>query len=106
MVVFSGVLGFFTGIGIGLAFLILILFLKLWLRARVNGVPVSMMQIIGMRLRGNPPKFLVDAYVRMIQSGEKISITEVELAFMANKNKSMDINTLVQLVREHERNKE
>ena len=106
MDVFSGVLGFFTGIGAGVVFLILILFLKLWLIARFAGVPVSMMQIIGMRLRGNPPKLLVHAYIALRKSGGNISIAEVELAYMANKNQAMDINTLVQLVREHERDKE
>ena len=77
-----------------------------WLAARFAGAPVSIMQIIGMRFRGNPGRLLIDAYIVLIQAGEKTTITEVESVYTANRNRPMDIDTLVRLVREHERKKE
>lgn len=105
----SYVSGIFTGIGIGIILYVLFVrrdFFPLpWLRARFSGAPVSMMQIMGMRLRGHPSNLLIDAYIALIQAGEKISIDEVESAYMANIYQVTDIDTdtLVQLVREHER---
>ena len=77
-----------------------------WLAARFAGAPVSIMQIMGMRFRGNPGRLLIDAYIVLMQAGEKTTIAEVESVYTANKNKVMNIDILVQLVREHERKKE
>ena len=107
----SFISGIFTGIGISIVLCVLYFVVKdflvlPWLGARFSGVPVPMMQIIGMRLRGNPPKLLVNAYIALIRAGEKISVAEVEATYMTHRNEAKDIVTLVQLVRAYKRMKE
>ena len=107
----SFISGIFTGIGISIVLYVLYFVLKdflvlPWLRSHLAGAPVPMVQIIGMRLRGCPPKLLVNAYIALIQGGEKISIAEVESVYLAYGNKATDITALVQLVREQKRKEE
>jgi uncharacterized protein YqfA (UPF0365 family) len=41
-----------------------ILFAIPWLRAFLHGKPVSLIQVVGMRLRGTPPSIVIDAYIQ------------------------------------------
>ena len=107
----SFISGIFTGIGISIVLCVLYFVVKdflvlPWLRSHFAGAPVPMVQIIGMRLRGSPPKLLVSVYIAMIQAGEKTSIADAESVYLAQGNKEIDAATLIQMVREHERNKE
>ncbi len=78
-------------------------FIRLWLRARLSCGDVSIATIIGMCLRGNPPKLLIDAYLKLLHSGRKTTIQMVESCYIANKNRMIDVETLVQLVPAYER---
>jgi uncharacterized protein YqfA (UPF0365 family) len=40
-----------------------------WLRAYMFGIPVSIVQLLAMRLRGVPPGFIVDSVVTLVQRG-------------------------------------
>jgi len=40
-----------------------------WMRGFFSGVPVSIIQILGMRLRGVPPRLIVDALVTLVHRG-------------------------------------
>jgi uncharacterized protein YqfA (UPF0365 family) len=102
---FSFMLGFIAGIAACVVLMIMFFLLKPWLNAIFSGAAVPLGVIIGMRLRGNPPKLLIDAYATMIQSGEKTSIADVESVYIANRNQATDIDSLVRLVQEHERDK-
>lgn len=44
-----------------------------WMRAFMSGAPVSMVQLIGMRLRGVPPNLIVDSVVTLIHRGQPFS---------------------------------
>jgi len=78
-------------------------FIRPWLRARLSCGDVSLATIIGMNLRGNPPTFLIDAYLALLHSGQKTTIRIVESCYIANKNRITDVETLVQLVPAYER---
>ncbi|MBN1437626.1 MAG: flotillin-like FloA family protein [Sedimentisphaerales bacterium] len=84
-------LGYFVGFS---------LVLRHWLRALSSGVPVSFAQIIGMRLRGNDPNLIIDAYIQLKHAEESVSPADVESVFIAHKTQATDVDTLVQLVRE------
>jgi uncharacterized protein YqfA (UPF0365 family) len=40
-----------------------------WMRAFMSGVPISIIQLIGMRLRGVPPNLIVDSLVTLVHRG-------------------------------------
>lgn len=70
-----------------------------WLRARLGGgTDVQVAYVIGMRLRGNPPMLLVDAYLKLLHSGKQTTIQMVESCYIANKGRVLDVDTLVMLV--------
>ena len=101
---FSFLIGFVAGIVVMVIFLTVMLLFRPWLHAFCSGAPIPMPVIIGMRLRGNPPKLIIDAYITMIHSGETIKIMEVESTYIAHKNQITDSNSLVQLVRKQNSN--
>src|SRR4029078_11637344 len=44
-----------------------------WLRGLLSGVPVSMARLLGMRIRGVPPRLIVDAIVTLVHRGYPIN---------------------------------
>jgi uncharacterized protein YqfA (UPF0365 family) len=40
-----------------------------WFRAFLSGAPIMLTQLIGMRLRGVPPRLIVDALVTLVHRG-------------------------------------
>src|SRR5262245_7627910 len=40
-----------------------------WMRAFLSGAPVMVIQLLGMRLRGVPPRLIVDALVMLVHRG-------------------------------------
>ena len=41
-----------------------------WMRAFMSGAPISLVQLIGMRLRGVPPNLVVDSVVTLVHRGQ------------------------------------
>lgn len=97
------ILGVIVGAVAVLVLFVWLRFLRPWLRARLSCGEVSLATIIGMCLRGNSPTFLIDAYLALLHSGQKTTISMVESCYIANKNRITDVETLVQLVPEYER---
>ncbi len=97
----------FVGVAM-LAFLALIvlavlaLLMRPWLRAALHAAPVPLPQIIGMRLRGNPPLLLIDAYISLRRAGISTTIGEVENVYIDSRNRILTSNDLVELVRAHD----
>jgi hypothetical protein len=50
-------------------------------------------------LRGNPPLFVVDAYVLLKRSGVNVSIADVEIAYINHKTRVRTRDDLVELVK-------
>jgi uncharacterized protein YqfA (UPF0365 family) len=75
-------------------------FFRIWVRAFTSGAPVPWPCLIGMRLRGNPPRLLVDAYIALLHGGTRATIAEVEKVFIANRSQVMFADDLVRLVRQ------
>jgi uncharacterized protein YqfA (UPF0365 family) len=49
--------------------LVFALLARPWLRAFLSGAPISVFQLLGMRLRGVPPGLIVDALVTLVHRG-------------------------------------
>jgi uncharacterized protein YqfA (UPF0365 family) len=70
-----------------------------WLRAWSSGAPVTALSIVGMRLRGNPPILLIDAYIALKRAGVETSIREIEGTYIDHRTRVRNRDELIELVR-------
>jgi uncharacterized protein YqfA (UPF0365 family) len=81
------------------AFVLTLTTFRPWFRAFLYGTPVLATDVIAMRLRGNPPTLLVDAYITLQRAGITATIKDVENAYIDNRNRILTSDDLVQLVK-------
>ncbi|MBA3849120.1 MAG: hypothetical protein C0502_03890 [Opitutus sp.] len=74
---------------------IIISFFSVWLRARLAGAPVSMINLIAMRLRQVPYSLVTDARITARKAGIDISVDEIEAHFLAGGNVIPTIQALI-----------
>lgn len=70
-----------------------------WLRALLHGTPVSLPRIIAIRLRGNSPALLIDAYTTLIHSSVPTTIDAVERTYLESKSRVMTSQDLVDIMK-------
>jgi len=97
-------LTFEHGVLVG-ASVVLILFIVLWIlrpwrRALLSEAPIPLMTIVAMRLRSNPPNFLIDAYVELAKGGIMMPIDHVECLFMKYRHQLNSPHDLAKLCQE------
>ena len=61
-------------------------FLKVWVRAWLSGARVSLLNLLGMKLRGVPPTLIVDARIRSVKAGLNVDTDPLEAHFLAGGN--------------------
>jgi uncharacterized protein YqfA (UPF0365 family) len=83
------------GIGALILFGIIISFFSVWLRARLAGAPVSMLNLVAMRLRQVPYALMTDARVTARKAGIDLTIDEIEAHFLAGGNVIPTIQALI-----------
>jgi uncharacterized protein YqfA (UPF0365 family) len=95
--------GFLLGTGCGFLLLsgLLVMYLALapWFRCFLSGAPITLVQLVGMRLRGTPVKMITDAAVALVQSGHSVSCHQVERAYLANRHRIMTMADLLEIVK-------
>lgn len=69
-----------------------------WLRAFLGGAPVPLVNILAMRLRGNPPGLLIDVFLALRQRGIAATMQDVEKTYIARKGEGLDVSRLADLV--------
>jgi len=69
--------------------------LKIWFRALVSGAHVSMLRLIGMKLRKVPYTIIVEAYIASSKAGLSIDIDELETHYMAGGDVIKVVNALI-----------
>jgi uncharacterized protein YqfA (UPF0365 family) len=74
---------------------IIISFFSVWLRARLAGAPVSMLNLVAMRLRQVPYSLVVDARITAKKAGIEISNDEIEAHFLAGGNVIPTVQALI-----------
>lgn len=83
------------------AFTVLNIF-RPWLQVFLSGGKASLFDIVGMRLRGTDVKLVTEAYIMLVQRGQKVSLREVESQYLARKNAIMDSRDLLQFVEQNQ----
>jgi uncharacterized protein YqfA (UPF0365 family) len=89
---------FFLIFGLGFVLLMMILWLvpvRLWIAARAAGVPVTILSLIGMRLRRVPPHRIVDPQITAVKAGLNISSNTLEAHYLAGGNVQRVVNALI-----------
>jgi uncharacterized protein YqfA (UPF0365 family) len=74
---------------------IVISFFSVWLRARLAGAPVGMLNLLAMRLRQVPYALVTDARVTARKAGIDISVDEIEAHFLAGGNVIPTVQALI-----------
>lgn len=73
---------------------------RLWIQALLTGVPVSVFEIIGMRLRRTPATLIIHAAIVLVQRGRKITPRQIESIYLGYGQGIMTATELVDLVLE------
>src|SRR5687768_12280529 len=89
--------------GVALAFAVVIfstavVALRPWLRAMMSGAPVSVIAILGMRLRSTPPNLVIDAYIQLRMRGSETTLADVERTYIAQRQRVRSAGDLVDMV--------
>jgi len=70
-------------------------FFSVWLRALLAGAPVSIFNLVAMRLRQVPYGVIVDARIRATKAGIPITIDDIEAQFLAGGNVIACVHALI-----------
>jgi uncharacterized protein YqfA (UPF0365 family) len=71
-----------------LGLVLMLTMVRPWMRGFVSGAPVSLVQILGMRLRGVPPLLIVDALATLVHRGHPFNSrlsAQAESLFLAQR---------------------
>jgi uncharacterized protein YqfA (UPF0365 family) len=91
-------LGLALGAAAMLALVVWLLVNRSWRHAVFSGAPIPWRAILGMRLRGTPPRMIVDAYVILVKRGKTVDWRMVEAAYLAHGGARRDVAELVAVV--------
>ncbi len=70
-------------------------FVKVWVRARVSGAPVSIVNLVGMKLRKVSPLLIVGARIMAVKAGLEVSTNDLETHFLAGGNVNKVVRALI-----------
>jgi uncharacterized protein YqfA (UPF0365 family) len=85
------------------AFLLIAVVLRPLAMAAASGASVGVGHLIGMKLRGTPPEFVITAYVMDRKRGGEMSLASIEAGYMAFKE---EVGTPGELLRRIDRQME
>ncbi|MDA0321133.1 MAG: flotillin-like protein FloA [Verrucomicrobia bacterium] len=81
---------------IAIVFLFIFLyFLSVWVRALMSGARVSILALIGMKLRRVPPTLIVDARIRLLKAGLQLDTDSLEAHYLAGGDVINVVNALI-----------
>ena len=72
-----------------------------WVNARMNKLPLSLLELIGMRLRGSDAGLIVTTAVALNRLGESVAISELEVAYLSLPDTQRSLTDLMRGVRPH-----
>ena len=75
--------------------LIFLSFVGTWLKARLNGAPVSVLNLLGMRLGGVPSGLVVDARITAVKAGIPLESDRIAAHYLAGGNVVPTVQALV-----------
>jgi uncharacterized protein YqfA (UPF0365 family) len=83
------------GVAALIVFALVVSFFSVWLRALLAGAPVSIFNLVAMRLRQVPYSVMVDARIRATKAGIKLSIDDIEAQYLAGGNVIACVQALI-----------
>jgi uncharacterized protein YqfA (UPF0365 family) len=72
-----------------------------WMRGFLSGAPVSILQLLGMRLRGVPARLIVDAVITLVHRGhahDRKLVSLAESTYLAQRGLIQDSTQLADMV--------
>ncbi len=78
-----------------IAFFIVFSFFSTWLKAMLNGAPVGMLNLLGMRLGGVPYSLVVDARITAVKAGIELATDKIAAHFLAGGNVMPTVQAIV-----------
>jgi uncharacterized protein YqfA (UPF0365 family) len=75
--------------------LVFLSFVGVWLKARLNGAPVSVLNLLGMRLGGVPYGLVVDARITAVKAGIPLESDKIAAHYLAGGNVVPTVQALV-----------
>ena len=83
------------GVAALIIFGLIVSFFSVWLRAMLAGAPVSIFNLVAMRLRQVPYSVMVDARIRATKAGIELSIDDIEAQYLAGGNVIACVHALI-----------
>src|SRR5882757_1935125 len=74
---------------------VFISFVGVWLKARLNGAPVGILNLLGMRLGGVPYSLVVDARITAVKAGIEVTTDKISAHYLAGGNVVPTVQALV-----------
>ncbi len=78
-----------------IAFFVIFSFFSTWLKAMLNGAPVGMLNLLGMRLGGVPYSLVVDARITAVKAGIELATDKIAAHFLAGGNVVPTVQAIV-----------
>ena len=72
--------------------------LRFWIQAHLAHVRVSMLDLVGMRIRRTPPELIIHAAITLKQRNLDVPVVEIEACYLAHRDSvksAMELATLV-----------
>jgi uncharacterized protein YqfA (UPF0365 family) len=91
----STVLLIIIGVPSLIIFFIVFSFFSTWLKAMLNGAPVGMLNLLGMRLGGVPYSLVVDARITAVKAGIEVTTDKISAHYLAGGNVVPTVQALV-----------
>jgi uncharacterized protein YqfA (UPF0365 family) len=94
------VLAVVIGIALFLAGILAVLFplLRLWIQAHLTHVRVSLLDLVGMKIRRTPPELIIRAAITLMQRNLDVPVVEIEACYLGHRDSvknAMELATLV-----------
>ncbi len=74
---------------------VFISYVSVWLKARLNGAPVSVLNLVGMRLGGVPVSMVVEARITAVKAGIPLNTDRIAAHYLAGGNVVPTVQALV-----------
>jgi uncharacterized protein YqfA (UPF0365 family) len=70
-------------------------FAKIWMQCLLAGAQVSLLQLIGMKLRGSPVKHLCELYIMSRQAGLDVKLYQLESGYKAGADVELVVRAMI-----------
>jgi uncharacterized protein YqfA (UPF0365 family) len=90
-----GALALLVGVVVTLIVVLYVVPVPLWIAAWSSGAYVSLLTLVGMRLRRVPPATIVTARISAVKAGLQVSVDDLEAHYLAGGNVERMVNALI-----------